>query len=334
MERGTYLIGRSSKEEIRERPDLFYRLPQWARRLIESARHSITIQMPDRSPEQAYISRAQLWLEAGEGSARIADLGSKNSTYVNGVRLQSNGDNYEIRTVYPDDVVSIGAGAANIRYRALPRARYSNHALFVGWGETEEDLEMVANNVDAIKKEAALRGFAGNMDVLTGLEARKKDILSALERMASRVQEDSLLLFYFVGWTGGGRNLKLRVEDGQISARELFALLMGSWCQKLFILEGPRTSALARIEMPPRSVLIGNREEAGEGGIKSRNGETMRYLTRAICKALEGRDAIDIHALVQAVERDSLIHSARQEVACHRKTWILLPGEMGGAAPA
>jgi hypothetical protein len=333
LKRGKYLIGRCSKEEIKGYAGYYNRLPDWARGFIDDATHSIPIRGCGNGSEDYYISRAQIWLAPGETHARIIDLRSKNRTYVNGSRVQSDDEGYEVRYIYPGDTVSIGAGVVNLKYRLLPQVRYPHHALLVGYEEDEEDLETVRNNVYALKKEIVKRGFAGNTLEFTGAEARKDRILTELRDLGKETPEDSVLLFYFAGNTQRSRSRKLRVYDGYISPKELFGALKASWCQKLFIMDGPYTSVMTKYDMPPRSVLIGNREEAWEGGIKSRSGDIMRYLTRAVCKALQGRESIDMKTLLNEIRKDSLIHSARQEVVCARKTLIELPGETPGPGP-
>lgn len=334
LEKGPYLIGRSSKEEIRRHPAYYDRLPDWAKALIDGATHSIPIRGLGVGREACYISRAQIWLEPREAYAKIVDLKSMNRTYVNGTRVQSDDDSYEMRYVYPEDTISIGAGVANLKYKLLHRTHYPHHALFVGCGEDVGDLESIRNSVYALKKEIVGRGFAGNTLEYIGSEARKKEILLELEKMGDELGEDSVLLFYFAGNTQRGRSRKLRVHDGSISPKELFGVLSDSRCQKLFIMDGPHTSAWAGHEMPPRSALIGNTEEAWEAEVKSRSGDIMRYLSLTVCKAFQTHDSIDIKRLVEDIRRNPLIHSVRQEVACVRKTWIVLPRQSPRLSPA
>ena len=104
--------------------------------------------------------------------------------------------------------------------------------------------------------------------------------------------------------------------------------------QKLFIIDGPRTTSIAKKDIPPRSILIGNKHEAGEGAIKSRNGYVMRYLTHALCKALEGEEIINVKSLMEQVSRDSLIHSIQQEVEVRRGAQIELPRADSGLSLA
>ena len=326
IKEGVHLIGRCTKRQIKGDPHYYKKLPEWTKNLIEATKYSIIIRGSGNGRENNYISRAQIWLDPGDSYARIVDLNSKNKTYVNGTKIQSDEDTYEIRYIYPEDTVSIGGGVANLKYKIRPQKTYTNHAIFVGSGE-EDDLEVAKNSIDALKKEIVKRGFAGNIEALIGDEARKDGILTYLEKIGKEVREDSILLFYFVGYAKKSRSCKLRVYDGYITSKELFDALMESWCQKLFILDGPYTSGVSEYEMPPRSVLIGNKEEVGEGKIKSRDGNVLRYLTRAICKALEGRQEINVANLMEEVKKDPLIHYVRQSVAYRRNTRIALQGE-------
>lgn len=330
--KGRYIIGRCSKDEIQANLSYYERLPGWVKELIEGAEYSIALRSRAMGRESGYISRAQIWLEVTDEFAKVVDLHSKNKTFVNGSEVQSNQETYEVRYVFPEDLVSIGSGAANLRYRMRKQLSYTHHAVLVGWSEDEAGLEILCNNIDSLKKEIVGRGFAGNIEEYIGRDARKQDILEKMEQLGKEVAEDAILLFYFVGDTRTGRSCKLRVQDGHISSRELFGPLMEAWCQKLFVVDGPRTSSIAKKDMPPRSVLIGNRDEAGEGGIKSRNGYMMHYLTHAVCKALERRNKISIRKLFEAIRRDALIHSIRQEVEFRRGTLIELPRAEGSAA--
>ena len=325
IDKGTYIIGRCSKAEVQGNPAYCARLPEWARELIDGAEYSISLRSKAMGRESGYISRAQIWLEVTDEFAKVVDLHSKNKTFVNGSEVQSNQETYEVRYVFPEDLVSIGSGVANLRYRIRDRISYTHHAMLVGWGEDDEDLEVVYNNVESLKKEIVGRGFAGNIEECIGHEATKENILGKLERMGKMVAEDSILLFYFVGDTRALRSCKLKVQDGHITSKELFKPLMDAWCQKLFIVDGPRTSSIAKKDMPPRTILIGNKDEAGEGGIKSRNGFVMRYLTHAVCKALEGKEKMNVNSLMEQVRRDSLVHSIQQEVEFRRGTLIELP---------
>ncbi|MBW1803002.1 MAG: FHA domain-containing protein, partial [Deltaproteobacteria bacterium] len=285
-----YLVGRCSKEAILSQPDYYHQLPAWVQKLISETNHSIVLGGFNGGREKNYISRAQLWIEPENGFAKIIDLNSENRTYVNGRRIQADKDTYEVRYIMPEDTVAIGAGVINLKYRPLPHISYPNHALFVGYGDTEDDLQLIRNNVDALKQEVARRGFAGNIFEIIGFDAIKKDIFDALTQIVSRVAEDAILMFYFAGYNQKKRSVKLKVLDGTISCKELFDHLKGYMCQKLFIVDGPHTSGIGRHELPPRSIFIGNMAEFGEGEIRSRDGNVMRYLTRAICKALKGEN--------------------------------------------
>ena len=326
IKEGVHLIGRCTKKQIKGDPHYYKHLPEWTKNLIEATQYSIIIRGSGDDRDDHYISRAQIWFDPSDSYARIVDLHSKNKTYVNGARIQSDADTYEIRYIYPEDTVSIGGGVANLKYKVRPKKTYSNHAIFIGSGEGE-NLEVVRNSIDALKKQIVKRGFAGNIQALIGDGARKDITLTYLEKIGKEVREDSILLFYFVGSAKRSRSCKLRVYDGYITPKELFQALMESWCQKLFILDGPYTSDVSEYEMPPRSVLIGNNDEVGEGKIKSRDGNMLRYLTRAICKALEGRQEINIENLVEEVKKDPLIHYVQQSVAYRRNTRISLQGE-------
>ncbi|MFH1489534.1 MAG: FHA domain-containing protein [Pseudomonadota bacterium] len=328
LKKRKYLIGRYSIEEIQRHPKYYNGLPDWTRRLIDEAESSIVLKDVEKGPGANYISRAQCFLEPDDGYARIIDLKSHNRTYVNGKRIQSNEETYEVRYFYPGDTVSIGAGVVNLKYQTCPALNYKNHALFAGWGENATDLELIRNNADALKREIVRRGFAGNIEEKIGAGIAKKEILEALRKIGEKIGEESVLLFYFAGKSSRGRSFKLQFQDGAISAKELFGALNEMWCQKLFIMDGPHTADIGPYEMPPRSVLIGNRAEAGEGEIKSRSGEVMGYLTRAVCKALEGQGRLDVHSLVEGIKRDGMIRAVKQEVAYHRQTRIVLPSEM------
>ena len=327
VEKKKYLVGRCTKEAIQRQTDYYHQLPGWVQKLISETEHSIVLSGFNGGREKNYISRAQLWVEPENGFVKIIDLNSENRSYVNGTRIQADKDTYEVRYIMPEDTIAIGAGVINLRYRPLPHISYPNHALFVGYGDTEEDLQFIRNNVDALKQEMARRGFAGNTSEIIGFDAIKKDIFDALTQIVSRVAEDAIFLFYFAGYNQKKRSFKLKVLDGNISSKELFDHLKGYMCQKLFIVDGPHTSGIGHHELPPRSIFIGNTAEVGEGEIRSRDGNVMRYLTRAICKALEGEKEMDIRMLFNKIRADTMLHSVQQEVFMTRKTVIVLPAE-------
>ena len=275
--------------------------------------------------ESGYISRAQIWIEVTDEFAKVVDLHSKNKTFVNGSEVQSNEETYEVRYVFPEDLVSIGSGVANLRYRIRDRISYKHHAMLVGWAEDKEGMEVVNNNIESLKKEIAGRGFAGNIEECIGHEAIKENILAKLERMGRTAAEDSILLFYFVGDDRPFRSCKLMLQGSHINSEELFKPLMDTWCRKLIIIDGPRTTSITKKDIPPKSVLIGNKHEAGGGAVKSRNGYVMRYLTHALCKALEGEEKINVKSLMEQVSRDSRIHSLQRKVVAQKGSLIELP---------
>lgn len=197
--------------------------------------------------------------------------------------------------------------------------------MLVGWAEDKEEMEIVYNNIESFKKEIVGRGFAGNIEEYIGHEAIKENILAKLERMGKMVAEDSTLLFYFVGDARPFRTCKLMVQKNHITSDELFKPVMDTGCQKLIIVDGPRTSSIAKKDIPQRSILIGNKHEAGEEEIKSRNGFVMRYLTHTLCKALEGKEKINAKSLMAQVKKDSLIHSIHREKEIRKGTLIELP---------
>ena len=196
IKEGVHLIGRCTKRQIQGDPHYYKHLPEWTKNLIEATQYSIIIKGSGDDRDDHYISRAQIWLDPCDSYAKIIDLHSKNKTYVNGTRIQSDEESYEIRYLYPEDTVSIGGGVANLRYKIRPQKTHNNHAVFIGSGE-DKNLEVVRNSMDALKKEIVKRGFAGNIGALIGDEARKDSILAYLEKIGKKVQEDSILLFYF-----------------------------------------------------------------------------------------------------------------------------------------
>ena len=334
IDKGKYVIGRCSKAEVQGNQAYYAKLPDWARELIEDTEYSISLRSEAMGRESGYISRAQIWLEVTDEFAKVVDLHSKNKTFVNGSEVQSNEETYEVRYVFPEDLVSIGSGVANLRYRIRDRISYKHHAMLVGWAEDKEGMEVVNNNIESLKKEIVGRGFAGNIEECIGHEAIKENILAKLERIGKMVSEDSILLFYFVGDDRPFRSCKLMLQGNHINSEELFKPLMDTWCQKLFIIDGPRTTSIAKKDIPPRSVLIGNKHEAGEGAIKARNGYVMRYLTHALCKALEGEEKINVKSLMEQVSRDSLIHSIQKEVAVRGAARPVLPRSDSGLSLA
>ncbi|MFC1580413.1 FHA domain-containing protein [Thermodesulfobacteriota bacterium] len=325
IDKGKYVIGRCSKAEVQGNQAYYAKLPDWARELIKDTEYSISLRSEAMGRESGYISRAQIWLEVTDEFAKIVDLHSKNKTFVNGSEVQANEETYEVRYVFPEDLISIGSGVANLRYRLRDRVSYKHHAMLVGWAKDKEEMEIVYNNIESLKKEIAGRGFAGNIEECIGHEAIKENILAKLERMGKMVAEDSILLFYFVGDARPFRSCKLNVQENHITSDELFKPLMDAGCQKLFIIDGPRTSSIAKEDVPPKSILIGNRQQAGEGEIKSRNGFVMRYLTHALCKALEGKEKINVKSLMEQVEKDALIHSIHRKKEIRKGTLIELP---------
>jgi pSer/pThr/pTyr-binding forkhead associated (FHA) protein len=322
IKKGSYIIGRCSKAEVQGNPTYYAKLPDWAKELIDDAEYSISLRSKAMGRESGYISRAQIWFEVTDEYAKVVDLYSKNKTFVNGSEVQADEETYEVRYVFPEDLVSIGSGVANLRYRLRDRTGYAHHALLVGWADNKEDMEIVDNNIESLKKEIVGRGFAGNIAECTGHEATKENIMAKLERMGRMVTEDSILLFYFVGDSRPFRSCKLMVQGDHITSDELFKPLMDVWSQKLFIIDGPRTTSIVKGDIPPKSILIGNKQEAREGAINSRNGYVMRYLTHALCKALEEKEKIMVKSLMEQVGRDALIHSIQKEVEVRKGSLI------------
>lgn len=116
---GGVLIGRRSREEIKNHLLYYRRLPEWARKLIDSATSSITLNSKDITT--SYISKAHIWLEPHDEFARIVDLASKNGTYVNGEMMRSDDHIHEVRLVGPEDTVSIAKGIVLLRYKPVLR---------------------------------------------------------------------------------------------------------------------------------------------------------------------------------------------------------------------
>lgn len=322
--KGKYIIGRCTKAEVQGNPGYYATLPDWARELIDGAEYSISLRSKAMGRESGYISRAQIWLEVTDEYAKLVDLFSKNKTFVNGSEMQADEETYEVRYVFPEDLVSIGSGVANLRYRLRDRASYKHRAMLVGWADDKAGMEIVENSIESLKKEIVGRGFAGNIEECIGHAAIKENILAKLERMGKTAAEDSILLFYFVGDDRPFRSCKMMVQGSHINSEELFKPLMDTWCQKLFIIDGPRTTSIAGGDIPPRSILIGNKHAAGGGAIRSRNGYVMRYLTHALCKALEDKEKIKMKSLMERVSRDSLIHSIQREVDARKGSLIQL----------
>jgi hypothetical protein len=50
----------------------------------------------------------------------------------------------------------------------------------------------------------------------------------------------------------------------------------------------------------------------------------MRYLTHALCKALEEKEEINVKRLMEQVSRDSLIHAVQREMKVRKGSLIEL----------
>ena len=147
INKGKYIIGRCSKDEIQANLSYYDRLPGWVRQLIEGAEYSISLRSKAMGSESSYISRAQIWLEVTDEFAKVVDLHSKNKTFVNGSQVRSTHETYEVRYVFPEDLVSIGSGAANLRYRMRKQESDLNPSMPASWSEEEGDLEILRNSL-------------------------------------------------------------------------------------------------------------------------------------------------------------------------------------------
>ena len=156
IDKGKYVIGRCSKTEVQGNQAYYAKLPDWARELIEDTEYSISLRSEAMGRESGYISRAQIWLEVTDEFAKVVDLHSKNKTFVNGSEVQSNEETYEVRYVFPEDLVSIGSGVANLRYRIRDRISYKHHAMLVGWAEDKEGMEVVISGQFLLDSESEI----------------------------------------------------------------------------------------------------------------------------------------------------------------------------------
>ena len=147
INKGKYIIGRCSKDEIQANLSYYERLPDWVRQLIEGAEYSISLRSKAMGHESSYISRAQIWLEVTDEFAKVVDLHSKNKTFVNGSQVRSTLETYEVKYVFPEDLVSIGSGAANLRYRTRKQESEAHQSMPGAWSEDEGDLEILCNSL-------------------------------------------------------------------------------------------------------------------------------------------------------------------------------------------
>lgn len=273
----------------------------------------------------------------------LEDLNSLNGTHINGRRIApgfknhlSAGDTISFESVSLD-YFPLNAPPESSVFTACGEASHGvNYGLMVGCDGG--NLKGVINDVKKLSHILEERGFEGNIHQLLNGDATKSNILANLAKFRALTTDHSIFLFYFSGHGDyfGGLGLDGFIIPGRLGPTKLLDELSDFRGQKLLILDGCYTSAFARDNLPPRTVVIGTEGKAyedyaqsmlkpGSEGVFQDEPNIMGLCTRALYKSLKDNTGrVNVEYLVDQIKADRRIKIHNQNICFSGQTQIFI----------